>query len=503
MNKYFLGASILTLSLIFSIALISSALAQNSTDQFDNLSYPIKELGNCADKDNCKSYCEKAENLSACLSFAEKNGLMSQEEINVAKKFQKAGGKGPGGCVGKDSCEEYCNDISRINECLAFAEKNNLLPANELAEAKKVKAAIDKGINPPACKNKKDCDAYCSDSSHMEECVNFAEAAGFMTEKEIQESKQVLNAIKKGANPPPCKGKDACDAYCSQPDNMEKCMKFAIEAGFMSEGEKQDAEKFLSAVKKGAKAPACKNKKDCDVYCAMEEHFEECTNFAVAAGYMTEEDAQMAKKTGGKGPGGCTNREECEAFCGNPDNQETCFQFGVDNGAIPQEDLKKIEEGKQQFQNTLNQAGPEVSDCLKSAVGQEVLEKLSDGTFMPPKDLGEKMRQCFEKNMPQGPQKSQDGKSGNIEPDVQPTKGQFEGGTQGMGIEGVQQGEIPENIKNIIEEQKKSMMPGTNGIPNCSSAEECKKLFQEQMTLPPQMPQGSGQPGNFGNQLNQ
>ena len=61
---------------------------------------------------------------------------------------------------------------------------------------------------------------------------------------------------------------------------------------------------------------------------------------------MNAEDAAMAKKTGGKGPGGCRGKEECDSFCKNPSNEETCFKFGLDNGMISAEDLKRMEEGK-------------------------------------------------------------------------------------------------------------------------------------------------------------
>ena len=48
---------------------------------------------------------------------------MPPEEIEMAKKFMAAGPKGRAVVMAKDSCEEYCNDISRIDECVAFAEK--------------------------------------------------------------------------------------------------------------------------------------------------------------------------------------------------------------------------------------------------------------------------------------------------------------------------------------------------------------------------------------------
>lgn len=346
MNKNFLSFIILGLGITISGILFINALAQTAL----NIQYPVKELGNCQNESACRTYCDKPENIKACVNFAEKNNLMSQEELEQVKKFIAiidSGIKGPGGCVGKYSCEEYCNEISHIDECVSFAEKNNLIPPQELAEAKKVQAAIKRGVKPPACGNKNQCDVYCNEPDHMEECITFGREAGFIQGKELEDAQKMLAAIKRGVKPPPCKGKQACDEYCQNPEHMEACMNFALEAGFMNEQEKQDSQKMLQALKKGVKPPACKGKEECDAYCAEESHFEECMKFAEAAGFMTAEEAAMARKTGGKGPGNCKGREECEAFCNNPDNQETCFNFGKEHGLIPEEDLKMMEEGKQ------------------------------------------------------------------------------------------------------------------------------------------------------------
>ncbi len=334
--------------LISSVILISSFIIIGSVIAAD-IQYPVEELGNCQNEAACKSYCDQPENMEACLNFAEKNNLMSREEIEMAKKFMAAGSKGPGDCRGKDECETYCNNIEHIDECISFGEENNLIPPEELKEAKKVQAAVRRGVKPPPCGNKKQCDIYCEEPNHMEECINFGIEAGFIQGKELEDVQKMLAALKRGIKPPPCKGKQACDKYCSNPDNMEVCMNFALEAGFMNEQEKADSQKMLQALKKGIKPPACRGKEECDVYCAEESHFEECMKFAEAAGFMSPEDAEMARKTGGKGPGGCKGKEECEAFCNNPDNQETCFNFGKEHGMIPEEDLRRIEEG-QKFQ---------------------------------------------------------------------------------------------------------------------------------------------------------
>ncbi|MDP2741429.1 MAG: hypothetical protein Q8O66_01935 [bacterium] len=349
--KYFI---ILNFLIIGSIILTNKISGQEITNTA-NVQYPVQELGNCEDKTACRSYCDNPANENACLDFALKNNLMSEEEVSRAKKFLKASDDGPGGCKNKNECEEYCNSISHIDECISFAEKNNLIPQEELEETKKVQSAIKRGVKPPACGNKKQCDVYCDEPEHMEECITFGIEAGFIQGKELEDTQKMLQAVKRGIKPPPCKGKKACDEYCSNPNNMELCMNFAMEAGFMSEEEKVDSQKMLQAIKKGAKPPQCKGKEECDIYCSSEEHFEECFNFAEAAGFMTAEDAKMARKTGGKGPGNCKGKEECEAFCNNPDNQETCFNFAKENGMIPEEELKKMEEGKEQFKKSFEQ----------------------------------------------------------------------------------------------------------------------------------------------------
>lgn len=353
-TKYFLSIGILSFGLIISAFFaINGASAQTpiapAVNPAANIQYPIAELGNCASESSCRTYCDDAANSAACISFAEKNNLMSKDEVRLAKNFEKSGKKGPGGCTSKDGCETYCNDSANINECVAFAEQNNLMSKDQLAEAKKVQAAIASGVKPPACGGKQACDKYCSDSAHVEECMAFAKAAGFMTPEEAQNSDKVIAAIKKGVKPPACRGKEECDKYCGDP-----------------------------------------------------AHTEECIAFSEAAGMMTSEQATVARKTGGKGPGGCVGKEQCDAFCNDSANQETCFSFGRDNGLIPPEQLQKMEEGKKQFTGSLNQAPAQVMDCISGVVGADSLEKFKTGALMPPRNIGDKIGECFRQGMPSG-----------------------------------------------------------------------------------------------------
>ena len=89
-------------------------------------------------------------------------------------------------------------------------------------------------------------------------------------------------------------------------------------------------------------------------------------------------------------------------FCNNPDNQETCFEFGKAHGMIPEEDLKMMEEGKQKFKEGLTQMPPEIIDCLQSLIGAETFEKIKSGAVMPPREIENQMKTCFEKMGPSG-----------------------------------------------------------------------------------------------------
>ncbi|MDI6734443.1 MAG: hypothetical protein QMD50_03095 [Patescibacteria group bacterium] len=461
-TKYLISFVILSFALIYSTLLFINVSAQTNNDGVAGLAqivYPIPELGNCGNEKACKSYCDKPENLDACLKFAEQHNLMSQGELATAKKFMAAGTKGPGGCNGKEACEEYCNDISRIDECITFAEKNGLIPPEELNEAKKVQAAIKRGVKPPPCGNKKQCDVYCEEPSHTEECVTFGIEAGFIQGKELEDVQKMLAALKRGVKPPACHGKEACDKYCSDENHFEECINFAAAAGFMGPKELEMAKKT-----KGKGPGGCRGKEECDAFCSKDENMQVCMAFAEEHGLVSKEEAEMMRKTGGKGPGGCTNKESCEAFCNNPENQEICFNFAKERGMIPPEQLRQMEKGKQRFQESINQAPPQVMDCLNSTVGASQMDKFKSGTVMPSQQIGDKIRECFEKSKNIGP--SNEGQS-----------------NQGFGP---------------------MMGPGFSGGPGgCKTPEECKTYCEthqdECMKFQP-----SNVPGTFGpNQIMQ
>jgi len=346
-----LGFTILTTFIVF---------AQTSSD----INYPVEELGNCQNQTECKTYCDDIEHIESCLNFAGKNDLMSQEEIKEAEKVVKA-----------------------------------------------LKAGVK---SPGNCQNKIECENYCNNSSHMEECLNFAEAAGLISPEELREARQVAKALKVGVKSPGnCNGKKECDTYCSIPSHMEECLKFSEAAGLISPEELEMARKIVPLMAKGESPGGCITKEECESYCAQDAHMEECAAFAQKAGLMSKEELEMFRKTGGKGPGGCKSKKECDVFCNNPANQNTCFDFAVQHDLLPQEEIERMREAIEEVRNVLKTAPQEILDCINSAVGIDTLNKIQEGVILLDLQIGEQIKKCFEQFVP--PQNEQlPSHSGNI-----------------------------------------------------------------------------------------
>ncbi len=312
--------------------------------------FPIKELGNCSSQNECKKYCEDPANMTACTDYGLKMGMISPEDAARAKEFSDVlKGDGPGACKNKDECEKYCADLSHAVECVAFAEKHNLIPSDQLGDAKKVVQALQSGAQlPGGCKDKDSCENYCKAGAHATECIAFAEKAGFLSGEELAQAKKVLPFLEKGETPGKCTNKDECENYCK--DNA---------------------------------------------------HLTECVNFAEKAGFMTSEEATLVRKIGGKGPGGCDSKAACDAYCNKPENQNACFAFAEEHDLIPADKLQQIKDGMGRLRSGIGQMPKEAIDCLKSQLGDDIVSKIENGTFTPGPQTGDTIKNCMAAAMPQ------------------------------------------------------------------------------------------------------
>lgn len=276
--------------------------------------------GGCKTEEGCVSYCEDVEHLDECLEFGEKNGFLEGRELEEAKlvhKSLKEGRRLPGSCRSKAGCDLYCEETDHLDECLDFAENSGLIPEEELKMAKKMLPLIKSGETPGGCKSKEECEDYCMEPSNMEICLAFGEKHGLIPAEELEMAKKFLPLMQKGETPGKCKSKEECEEYCEEEGNMDECIEFAEKAGFMSPEEVEMAKKFSGLKRPGG----CKSKEQCESYCEEEENMDECIEFAESAGILDPEQRKMmefAKKLG------CKGKEECETLCSDPVEGKRC-----------------------------------------------------------------------------------------------------------------------------------------------------------------------------------
>ncbi|MBI2625379.1 MAG: LamG domain-containing protein [Candidatus Nealsonbacteria bacterium] len=306
-----------------------------------DVQYPVKELGGCTGEQECRTYCDASIHAKECFAFAKKYNLISeQEQKEAADRFLNVN-KGPGGCSSGASCESYCNNVDRLDECIAFAEESGYYSPDELAEARKFQELVRAGKQfPGGCKDRNGCEVYCNDASHMEECLDFAEESGFLPKEEIAQARKMMEFMRRGETPGGCTSKEQCEKYCFEEENMDECIAFADKAGLLS-----------------------------------------------------KEEREMIKKTGGKGPGGCRSKNQCDAYCS--ENQEECFNFAKENGLISDEDLSRMKKGMERFKEELDKMPPEAVQCIKDAVGESNFNNMLEGKPMFDRTLEGKMKSCF------------------------------------------------------------------------------------------------------------
>ncbi|MBI2033663.1 MAG: hypothetical protein HYT13_01040 [Candidatus Liptonbacteria bacterium] len=366
-------AIVLSVIAFLGVLLVYFAFAQAApADEFASveaqaesagITFPVPELGNCIDEKTCRAYCDEPTNMPACIKFAEEHGLMNKTEAERAKKFSRVlQVGGPGGCNTPEGCKSFCSEINNLEACLKWADQNNF-EDEHFKEAKKIQSYLASGGKMPgSCNSKESCISYCGDFSHAEECFNFAKTAGLTQ------------------GPP---------SEIPRPGEVRR-----FEDRIPSE---EQFKKLKELSDRGETPGGCKSKEACEAYCGESGHFEECLAFGEKVGFIKSDEAQKIREFGGKGPGGCSSPRACESYCNDPSHQEECFKFGEEHGLIPKEELERAKQGFVRLRAGLEQAPPEVTECLKTSLGPNIIEDIQSGKLVPGPQIGERVRECFER----------------------------------------------------------------------------------------------------------
>lgn len=435
-----------------------------------SVTFPIPELGNCSGRQECHAYCQQPDHEQACVEFAQKHGLISQQQAQQEQKvIQAAQGGGPGGCADQQSCAAYCNDISHMQECAQFAQQHQLMSQSDRQDLSRFQKALESGVQLPGnCQTLDACENYCSQAPHINECVAFGEKSGMIPAKDISQMQKMAQLMGSGQTPGGCQSKQDCEAYCKQPGHSAECVAF---------GEKM--------------------------------------------GLLSPQQAQTLQKTGGKGPGGCDSNESCQAYCNQPEHQQECFAFAKENNLIPQDQLQQIQKAQAQVRDQFSNMPAAVKDCLEKQLGADQLRQMASGQFMPGPGFGQIMSQCFMQNVSQGqggiyshPQgfNGSNGVPCGSNPDISGTSTpsqpcqrgpDLQGSMSGINGSGTMPNMIPEGARPCPNSQPCGPNTGSaNGTPvPCPADQPCGPAGGGESQVPQGgqfMPQGSGVPPQAG-----
>ncbi|MFC1756982.1 hypothetical protein ACFLZC_02420 [Patescibacteria group bacterium] len=151
--------------------------------------------GGCSTMQECDTFCSTQANDDICMSYAIEHNLIPPEKIAHMKKMMeidKMGG--PGGCIGREECDAYCDGPEHGEECFQFGKEHGLIPPEEIEIMEREMAIyrkLDQGAmqGPGNCGSREECDAYCRDTEHVEECMNFSGNQGLQNDEELRRRK--------------------------------------------------------------------------------------------------------------------------------------------------------------------------------------------------------------------------------------------------------------------------------------------------------------------------
>ena len=145
-----------------------------------------------------------------------------------------------------------------------------------------------------------------------------------------------------------CASQAECKAYCDLPENIPACLDWAERNGVLPKEKVEEAKKKIEIANKieVLEGPGgCKSVEECDAYCSVPDHIEECLKFSAEHGLISEEEFKKVEEQMNKGgPGGCKSKEECDAFCADPANEEVCMQFAIEEGFLTEEEVRFMQE---------------------------------------------------------------------------------------------------------------------------------------------------------------
>lgn len=167
-----------------------------------------------------------------------------------------------------------------------------------------------------SCGSKSECRSFCEDPINRGACIDYASAKGFYKVDEVKKLQE--SALGDAKSELGCDSKQSCAQFCAVEENWEKCGEFAkkrkLSGGFVSDPQKSET------INKAQEFLGCASHESCKDFCLKEENQSKCSEFAKTVGLRGGQER--------KGPGGCLSDSTCKLYCQDPVNKQECAKFG-------------------------------------------------------------------------------------------------------------------------------------------------------------------------------
>lgn len=215
--------------------------------------FPIAELGNCTSVRECKAYCDIPANLTACRTFGQKQGLDRASTTFGQQTALLAHAKEELGCTSLQQCRAHCNDPTNTQQCQDLATQFAPLTYRVAREA-----LLEQARLILQCTSLEECRAYCADPAHRQACQVFAQEHA----PELFRDKMRTNL--------PCTTLAECQAYCSSPQHATACATARDGTGVRINVQHE-------------RGFTCNTKEECERYCQANP--DQCPSYAWSKDY--------------------------------------------------------------------------------------------------------------------------------------------------------------------------------------------------------------------------
>ena len=206
---------LVTLTLLLTIGTVRAQESPEEIAQKRGVTFPIAELGSCANYLACRTHCEDPVNYNSCIGFAKKKGFYKEKEYQPDNNtLQRA--RQVLGCTSLEVCRNFCEKEENFDKCHSFAQRVGVIGGYK--EDPRSSEFLAKAKEALGCTSYETCRNFCDNPANRDKCAESAQKIGVSGGYEYK-------------GPGGCTSEETCRTFCSEPAHIEICQQFSSAHG--------------------------------------------------------------------------------------------------------------------------------------------------------------------------------------------------------------------------------------------------------------------------------